>query len=120
MKAGLDLATKHCDSAMKFNKNNVDGAIKSGAVIHKAAGEMQNELRVYSQQVMEDAIAATKAIMGSNSIHAAFELQSDFRKAAFDNYMSELTKFSELMITATKDSLVPFKDCAKAWTAATH
>ena len=46
---------------------------------------------------IEDSIAASKAILGSKSVHEAFELQTDFAKSAFESYVSELTKFGEIL-----------------------
>ncbi len=47
--------------------------------------------------------------MGSKSVHEAFELQTDFAKSAFEAYIGELTKFSELVTATAKDTFAPLR-----------
>ena len=47
--------------------------------------------------------------MGSKSVHEAFEFQTDFAKSAFESYVAELTKFSELVTATTKDTFAPLQ-----------
>ena len=53
--------------------------------------------------------------MGSKSIHEAFEFQTDFAKSAFEAYVAELSKISELATSTTKDIYAPFKGRVQAW-----
>ena len=43
------------------------------------------------------------------------KLQTDFAKSAFETYVGELTKFSELFTAATKDSFAPLQGRVQAW-----
>ena len=56
--------------------------------------------------------------MGSKSVHEAFEFQTDFAKSAFESYVAELTKISELVTAATKDSFraASRAACRLGWT----
>jgi phasin family protein len=53
--------------------------------------------------------------MGSKSVHEAFEFQTDFAKSAFEAYVAELSKISELTSAATKEVFAPFKGRVQAW-----
>ena len=64
---------------------------------------------------MEDSIAAGKAILGAKSVHEAIEIQTDFAKTAFENYVAELTKFNKLFTAPPKDSFAPLQGRAQAW-----
>jgi len=64
---------------------------------------------------IEEAVSATKAVLGSKSIHEAFEFQTDYAKSAFEAYVGELSKITELATSATKDSFAPFKGRVQAW-----
>jgi len=48
-------------------------------------------------------------------VHEAFELQSDFAKAAFNAYVGEMTKLSELFVATTKEAIEPLQGRVQAW-----
>jgi phasin family protein len=89
--------------------------MKSATVAGKGVESINNELYSFSKQSIEDSVAATKAVMGSKSVHEAFEFQTDFAKSAFEAYVAELSKISELATAATKDTFAPFKGRVQAW-----
>ena len=82
---------------------------KSATVAGKGIETINSEIYSYSKSSIEDAVAATKAVMGSKSVHEAFEFQTDFAKSAFEAYVAELTKISELATAATKDTFAPLQ-----------
>ena len=73
-------------------------------VAGKGVETLNSEIYAYSKQSLEDSITATKAVMGSKSLHEAFEYQSDYAKSAFESYIGELTKFGELFAATSKES----------------
>jgi phasin family protein len=115
LKTGFDKALKNYDLVLGYGKETAEACMKSVTVAGKGAETLNGEMYTYSKQSLEDSITATKAIMGSKSLHEAFEYQSDFAKSAFETYIGELTKFSELLSTTTKDSFAPLKGRAEAW-----
>ncbi|HJR56099.1 MAG TPA: TIGR01841 family phasin [Rhizomicrobium sp.] len=114
-KAGFEKATKNYDLVLGYGKDTAEAVMKSATVAGKGIETINNELYAYSKQSLEDSITATKAIMGSKSLHEAFEYQSDFAKSAFESYISEVTKFGELFTAAGKDSFAPLQGRVEAW-----
>ena len=114
-KSGFEKAVKGYDQFFGFGKDTVEAYVKAANVASKGAETLHNEIFAYSKQSFEDAVAAAKAVMGSKSVHEAFELQSDFAKTAFDGYVSQLTKIGELMVATTKDSIQPLQGRVQAW-----
>ena len=82
---------------------NIESAMKTGTET------LHNELYTYSKQSIEESIAAAKTLLGAKSVHEAFELQSDFAKMAFDAYVGQVTKLSELFVATTKEALEPLR-----------
>ena len=115
LKTGLEKALKGYDAYVGYGKETADAVTKSATVAGKGIESINSEIYSYSKQSIEDAVSATKAVMGSKSIHEAFEFQTDFAKSAFVSYVSELSKISELATAATKDSFAPFKGRVQAW-----
>jgi phasin family protein len=114
-KAGFEKAIKNYDAVLGYSKDTAEAVAKSATVAGKGAQTLNNELYSYSKQSLEDSITATKAIMGSKSLHEAFEYQSDFAKSAFESYIGQMTKFGELFTATTKDSFAPLQGRAEAW-----
>jgi phasin family protein len=114
-KAGFEKAVKNYDQIVGYGKDTVGAYVKSANAAGKGAEILHNELYTYSKQSMEDSIAAAKALLGAKSVHEAFELQSDFAKTAFEAYVGEVTKFSEIFVAATKEALEPLQGRVQAW-----
>ncbi len=115
LKAGFEKAQKNYDQFVGFGKDTVEAYTKAATVAGKGAETLHSEIYAYSKQSIEDSIAATKAVMGSKSVHEAFELQTDFAKTAFDAYVGEMTKISELFAATTKDAFQPLQSRYQAW-----
>ena len=115
LKTGLEKALKGYDAYLGYSKDTAEAVMKSATVAGKGAETINSEIYSFSKQSIEDTVAATKAVMGSKSVHEAFEFQTDFAKSAFESYIAELSKISELATAATKDSFAPFKGRVQAW-----
>ncbi|HEY1708645.1 MAG TPA: phasin family protein [Rhizomicrobium sp.] len=118
LKAGFEKAVKNYDKLVGFGKENVEAYVKSANVAGKGVETLHNELFGYSKQSIEGSIAATKALMGAKSVHEAFELQADYAKTAFDAYIGEITKISELFVSTSKEAFEPIQGRYQAWVEA--
>src|SRR3984957_16316144 len=115
LKTGLEKALKGYDAVLGYNKDTAEAVMKSATVAGKSVESINSEIYSFSKQSIEESVAATKAVMGSKSVHEAFEFQTDFAKSAFESYIAELSKISELTTAATKDAFAPFKGRVQAW-----
>ena len=115
IKAGFDKAIASYDSVVGYSKDPAEAYLKSATIAGKGIETLNSELYSYSKDAIEESIAAGKAILGSKSIHEAFELQTDYAKSAFEAYVSELTKFSELVTSTTKSTFAPLQGRVQAW-----
>jgi phasin family protein len=115
LKTGFEKAVKGYDAFLGYGKDTAEAVMKSATVAGKSAETINSEIYSFSKQSIEDTVAATKAVMGSKSVHEAFEFQTDFAKSVFESYVAELSKISELATAATKDSYAPFKGRVQAW-----
>ena len=114
-KTGFEKAVKGYEHFAGYGKETVEAYTKAANVAAKGAETINNEIFAYSKQSFENAIAQTKAVMASKSVHEAFELQSDFAKTQFDGYVSKMTQLSELFVATTKDSFAPIQGRVQAW-----
>jgi len=115
LKTGFDKAVKNYDQFLGYGKDTVEAYMKAANVAGKGVETLHSELYAYSKQSVEDSISATKALMGSKSVHEAFELQSDFAKSAFDTDVSQVTKLGEIMSATAKGTFEPLQGRIQAW-----
>jgi phasin family protein len=114
-KASFEKAVKGYDHFLGYGKETVEAYMKAANAAGKGAETIHNELYSYSKQSVEGSMAAMKAVLGSKSAHEAFELQSDFAKTAFDAYVGQMTKISELFVSTTKQTFEPLQGRVQAW-----
>ncbi|HEX2593050.1 MAG TPA: phasin family protein [Rhizomicrobium sp.] len=115
LKAGFEKAVKNYDQMVGFGKDTVEAYVKSANVTGKGIETLHNEIYGYSKSSIEGSIAATKALMGAKSVHEAFELQTDYAKTAFDAYVGEMTKITELFTATAKEAFEPLQGRYQAW-----
>ena len=108
MKTGLEKALKGYDAFVGYGKETADAVTKSATVAGKGIESINSEIYSYSKQSIEDAVTATKAVLGSKSVHEAFEFQTDFAKSAFETFVAESQKIGALYRDLAKQSYKPF------------
>lgn len=107
VKQSFDRAVKGYDNVASFNKETLDALIQAANAAGKGLEALNSEALAYSKQSIEETIAATKAAMGSRSIQELMEVNTDFAKASFDSFVSEMTKLSDLFVNAAKGAAEP-------------
>lgn len=115
LKVGFEKAVKNYDQLLGYGKQTVEAYVKSASAAGKGAESLHNEIYSYSKQSLEESISAAKALLASKSVHEALELQTDFAKSAFDSYVSEMTKLSELVVSTTREAFEPIQSRIAAW-----
>ena len=115
LKTGIEKSIAAYDTVLSYSKDTAEAYLKSATIAGKGLETLNTELYSYSKAAVEDSIAAGKAVLGSKSVHEAFELQTDFAKAAFESYVGELTKFGELFTATAKDAFAPLQNRYQAW-----
>jgi phasin family protein len=114
-KSGFEKAVKGYDQFWDYGRDTVEAYVKAANVAGKGVETLHSEIYAYSKQSVEDSISAAKAIFGSKSVHEAFEVQTDFVKSAFESYVSEVTKLSEILFATTKEAWNPLQGRVQAW-----
>jgi phasin family protein len=114
-KTGFDKAVKNYDQFLGYGKDTVEAYMKAANAAGKGVETLHNEFYAFSKQSVEDSISATKALLGTKSVHEALELQTDFAKSAFENYVSQVTKLGEIVSATAKETLEPIQGRIQAW-----
>ena len=100
---------KNIDEMQQFGKDNMDATLKSFGSLSKGLQAIATEMADYSKKVFEQGTAATEKLIGAKSLEKAFEVQSDYVKSAYEGFVAEATKLSELYADLAKEAYRPFE-----------
>ncbi len=89
------------------SKKNLEAIVASVTAAAKGVETLSAETVAYSKSAFESQVAAAKTLAGVKSIQEVFEIQSTFAKAAYEGYMAQMTKASEIMTATMKESFKP-------------
>ena len=63
--------------------------------------------RASSRKAFEDASRAFEELVGSKSIEQAIEIQTQYAKKAYDTWVAEASKLSEIYVGIARDAYKP-------------
>jgi phasin family protein len=109
LKSGFEKTAKMFETTAEFGKGNIEAYAESATIAGDGLRTISTEISLYSKKALEESVAATKAIMGSKSIHEAIEHQTSFAKIAFGAYVGQMKILNELFTGTAKDSLAPLQ-----------
>ena len=105
---GFD-ATKSFEDFAGVGRETFDAFVKASTIATSGYGAIGQEWFDYSRQAMEQSAAAAKAMVGAKSVQDFVELQSDWAKRAFEGYVAETTKISEMAVKTTNEAVAPIQ-----------
>lgn len=100
-------AIKAFDEMANFGKGNVDAALKAGKIAANGWETIGREVANFNKTTLETGVANARALFGAKTLKEAIELQTGFARAAYDTFMSEGTKLSEMTIKVAQETAEP-------------
>ena len=100
---------KNFEDVQKMSKDNMDAAMKSFGALSKASQAIATEMVDYSKKSFEDGTQIAEKMLGAKSIDKAFEIQTDYAKAAYESFVAQTTKLGELYADFAKEAYKPFE-----------
>ena len=98
---------KNFDELQKLNKDNMDAAMKSFGALSKGVQAIAVEVADYSKKSFEEGSAAAEKMFGAKTLDKAIEIQSDYAKQAYEGFVAQASKFSELYAKVASDAMKP-------------
>jgi phasin family protein len=106
---GGRLMVKSFEDLQAFGKGNVDAVMKSWGAMSKSAQAIAAEVAEYSKKSFEESTAAAEKLFGAKTLDKAIEVQSDYLKSAYEGFVTEAAKLSELYADLAKETYKPFE-----------
>ena len=108
--------TKGFEGAAAFGQDNIEAFIKSSEIAAKAAEGIGSEISAFTKKSFEESIAAAQDFASAKTVTELFEKQTAFAQSAFDAFVKQSSKMTEIMTSAAKDITAPLSDRAAAAT----
>lgn len=103
------------EDAGKAGKEMMDTGLKSFASLSKNAQAIGAEATEYSKKALEAGSAAFEKLVSAKSLDKAFEIQADYAKKAYESFVAQTTRMSELYAEMAKEAYKPYESAiAKA------
>ena len=93
----------------KFGKESLESAISSLGTWSKGAQAIATEVIDYSKKSVEESAAAWERILGAKTLENAFEVQSEYVKSSYEDFVAEATKLGDLYVDFAKEAYKPFE-----------
>jgi len=97
------------DDVQKLGKDNLDLAGKSFAAITKGLQAIATGTADYTKKSFETSSATFEKLVGVKSLDKAIEIQSEFARTAYEDFVAQTTKLGELVTNIAKESYKPLE-----------
>jgi len=97
------------DQMQKFSRNNMDMAMASFGAWTKNAQAIASEFADYSKKSFEESTAALEKLMAAKSLEKAMEVQSEYLKSSYEEFVAQSTKLGELYAGLAKEAYKPLE-----------
>lgn len=108
MAAQMEKASKTLEGFSAIGQTNLDAFVKSSEIATRAAEGIGSEVSAYTKKAFEESVAAAQDIAASKTMTELFEKQTSFAQIAFDGWIQQSSKMTDICVAAAKDIAAPF------------
>ena len=105
---------KSFEQFQNFGTTGMDASMKALSAVSKSAQAIAVESADYSKRAFEDGTAAVEKLFSAKSLENAMEIQQNYFKQAYEGFVAQTTKMTELYSEFAKEAARPYQaDVAK-------
>ena len=105
------------EEMQKLGKDSMDMAMSTFGAWTKNAQAIAVEVVGYSKKSVEGSAAAWEKLMGAKSLEKAMEVQTEYLRSSYEDFVAEATKLGELYADMAKEAYKPFEGAVAKATA---
>lgn len=92
-----------------FGMENFDAALKSADALTRGMQAIAVEAVDYSKRSFDAGGAAVEKLLAANSLDKAVAVQSDIVRAAYEDYVGEMTRIGEIVTDTARSVYQPYE-----------
>ena len=97
------------EDMQKFGKDSMDTAMTCWGAWTKGTQAIAVEMVDFSKKSVEGSAAAWEKLIGAKSLEKAIEVQSEYLKSSYEDFVAEASKLGELYVDLAKEAYKPFE-----------
>ena len=97
------------EDMQRFSKSSMETALTSFGAWTKATQAIAVEMVDYSKKSAESSAAAWEKLMSAKSLEKALEVQSQYMRSSYEDFVAEATKLGELYVDLAKQAYKPLE-----------
>ena len=99
--------TPKFEDMQTFSKQQMDAASAVAATMTKGLQEIAVESTDYSKKIFSANSTAIEKLLGAKSVESAIEIQTEFVRSSYDEFVAEATKMNELIVKLATEAFKP-------------
>ena len=99
--------TPNFEEFQDFSKQQLEAIASASSTWAKGLQEIAAKSTDYSKKAFAVGSATIEKLAGAKSIEAAIQIQTDYAKQAYEGFVAQTSKFSELFAKVANDALKP-------------
>jgi phasin family protein len=103
---------KFGEEFQRVGKDGFDASVRSLGEVNKGFQAIAATFADYSKKAFEDGTRAFEQLIGAKSFEQAWEIQSQYAKKAFDAYIAQSSKLSEMYVDMARNAYQPVEQAA--------
>ena len=103
----MTAVTPTFEDFQKFSKDQLDAFTTASTTWSKGLQDIATELTDYSKKTFAAGTAMFEKLLGARSVESAIQIQTEFAKQAYEGFVAQATRVSELYTRVASDALKP-------------
>lgn len=100
---------KSYDQFNTLAQGNYEAVSKSLGILSKGFESVSKAWADYTKVSVDTGMAFGKQVLGAKSLNEVVDLQNSYTKSAFDSFVAESTKISEMSVKTASEAIEPIK-----------
>jgi hypothetical protein len=103
----MTATTPTFDDFQKFSKEQLEALTAASTTLSKGLQDIAAESTDYSKKAFAAGTTMFEKLLGARSVESAIQIQTEFAKQAYEGFVAQATKVSELYTRVASDALKP-------------
>src|ERR1700735_985709 len=103
----MTASTPTLEDFQKFSKDQLEAFTAASTTLSKGLQDIAAESGDYSKKAFAAGTAMYEKLLGARSIETAIQIQTEFAKQAYEGFVAQATKVSELYTRVASDAMKP-------------
>src|ERR1700744_4114621 len=103
----MTISTPTFEDFQKFSKEQLEAFTTASTTWSKGLQDIAAESSDYSKKAFAAGTAMYEKLLGARSVETAIQIQTEFAKQAYESFVAQATKVSDLYTRVATDAMKP-------------